>query len=153
MKLNYPSVFKFVDEQGVAFYGLLSKVDGAKLSFNFFNQQGVDQVRVIDQAWLGKYWQGGALVLWQAPKNNQNELVELVDQHSPAILLQWLEDHLSQTQQRPTRSVKKWDAVLENQLQQFQRQYGIMSGPKADVRTLMLLSNTVSQGLPVFELK
>ena len=153
LKLNYPSVFKFVDEQGVAFYGLLSKVDGAKLSFNFFNQQGVDQVRVIDQAWLGKYWQGGALVLWQAPKNNQNELVELVDQHSPAILLQWLEDHLSQTQQRPTRSVKKWDAVLENQLQQFQRQYGIMSGPKADVRTLMLLSNTVSQGLPVFELK
>ncbi|NQY35037.1 MAG: AAA family ATPase [Alteromonadaceae bacterium] len=153
LKLNYPGVFKFIDGQGVAFYGLLSKVDGAKLSFNFFNQQGVDQVRVIDQAWLDKYWQGGALVLWQAPKNNQNELVAVIDQKSSGILLQWLEDHLSQAQQRPTRSVKKWDAVLENQLQQYQRQYGMITSPKADLRTLMLLSNTVSQGLPVFELK
>jgi len=151
LKLNYPAVFKFIDNHGLAFYGLLSAVDGRELSFKFINKRGEEFIEVVDKAWLDDYWQGGALVFWQAPQNKLGKLVEVIDQQADNALLQWLENKLSAMQQRPSREIKQFDALLLNQLQQYQRHYGMINTSKADQRTLMLLSNTVSLGLPIFE--
>ena len=123
------------------------------LHFNFINELGENEIKIVDKKWLELYWQGGAVVFWQAPKNNQGQLVDVINKDSDVKLLQWLENKLSEIQQRPKREIAEFDALLINQLQQFQRQYGMISDTNAKQRTLMLLSNTVSQGLPIFEIQ
>ena len=162
VKLNYPAVFKFIDADGAAFYGTLlgSSSTGTSLtdtsstdtsstdSYRFqFDQQLVN----VDKAWFEQYWQGGALMFWQAPKLVSGETVFGINEQSPAILIQWLESKLSQQQQRPKRDVQTLDAVLKNQLQQYQRQLGLDSSAGANEQTMMFLANTVSQGLPIFK--
>ncbi|WDE12994.1 ExeA family protein [Thalassomonas haliotis] len=152
LKLNYPAVFKFIDENGVAFYGTLlgnsQAYPSAEQGYRFqFNQQEVS----VDKAWFERYWQGGAVVFWQAPKNALFEPVTGIDEQSPLELIQWLENKLSEKQQRPAREVQVMDAMLKNQLRQFQRQYGIDGSSGAREQTLMLLTNTVDQGQPIFK--
>ncbi|WP_348650696.1 AAA family ATPase [Thalassomonas sp. RHCl1] len=154
LKLNYPAVFKFIDTNGVAFYGTLlgisqsgASTDGERESYRFqFNHQQLE----IDKAWLDRYWQGGAVIFWQPPKNAFFEAVTSIGEQSPVELIQWLENKLSEKQQRPAREVQALDAMLKNQLRQFQRQYGIDSS-EAREQTLMLLTNTVDLGQPIFK--
>jgi len=149
MKLNYPAVFKFIDDSGSAFYGTLLGTsrsgDGESFRFQFNNQE-----LAVDKAWFDRYWQGGAVIFWQPPKDAFFEAVTAIDEQSPVELIQWLENKLSQQQQRPAREVQVMDAMLNNQLRQFQRQHGIDSGGGAREQTLMLLTNTVAQGQPIF---
>ncbi len=144
-KLGYPAIFKFFDGQGDAFYGVLTKLSANQLSFNF---GGTEQA--VDKTWLEQHWQGGAVVFWQSPQNSANEFTDKIDQQSAPELVQWLEEKLSLAQQRPMRTVSSFDLVLQNQLQQFQRQHALPAKEIADTRTLMLLANSVDQGLPIF---
>ncbi|WDE04242.1 AAA family ATPase [Thalassomonas viridans] len=152
LKLNYPAVFKFIDDSGSAFYGTLLGVsqsaNGEKESYRF---QFDRQEHRVDKAWFDSYWQGGAVVFWQPPKNAYFEPVTRIDEHSLSESVQWLENKLSQQQQRPAREVQGMDAMLKNQLRQFQRQHGIDSSGDAGEQTLMLLTNTVDQGQPIFK--
>ncbi|MEW6982405.1 ExeA family protein [Colwelliaceae bacterium 6471] len=144
LKLGYPSVFKFNDLQGEAFYGLLTSVNRDELTFNF-----AGEIQQVDARWLDKYWQGGALVFWQAPVM-QGQFFETIAADSDVVLLQWLEEKLSIRQNRPQRTVNRLDATLLNQLQQFQRLHGMSPAEVADRKALMMLANTVSQGLPIY---
>ena len=154
MKLGYPAVFKFIDPQGQAFYGTLdgftrttsNTSQTEQLSFSF-NQQRIQ----LEPGALEKYWQGGALVFWQAHRSKSNQAILQIDEDSELTSIQWLESKLSEQQQRPERSLRSLDAQLKNQLKQYQRQHGLTSDSGADSRTLMLLSNTVSQGQPIFK--
>ena len=145
VKLGYPAIFKFFDGNGEAFYGLLVATETEQFSF-----QLAEQTVTVDKNWLEQHWQGGALVFWQPPTNDKEEFVGIIDQHTSLSAVQWLEDKLSQAQHRPKRKVKHFDQLLQNQLQQFQRQHAIAAQPLADTRTLMILANSVAQGLPIF---
>lgn len=145
LTLKYPAVFKFVDESGSSFYAAFigkSNVDGAWL-FDFAGNE-----RVVDLAWLNQYWQGSAAILWQSPPDFEGE----IDQNSNAALIQWLENTLSFKQNRPARVVSKFDKLLSNQLMQFQRNHGLEANGAANEKTVLLLSNTIEAGLPVFSL-
>lgn len=145
LKLGYPAVFQFTDEKGNAFYGLLKAVNGAKLQFQF-NQSIED----VSATWLNKYWQGGALIFWQPPVDNQGDFVQVIDENSGIEQLQWLESRLSELQKRPKRQVQAFDAVLVNQLNQYQVNQGVAKAALVDERVLMMLANTVAEGLPIF---
>jgi general secretion pathway protein A len=159
LKLGYPAVFKFIDEQGLAFYGTLDGfnldnsgqtevTDFSKIEELTFNFNG--QIFAIEPSFLAKFWQGGALIFWQAPRSDSNIALDNIDINTDLSAIQWLETKLSEQQQRPQRSVRSLDNQLQNQLQQYQRQHGLVSSAGADQRTLMLLNNTVSQGQPIF---
>ncbi len=145
LKLNYPAVFKFFDQQGQPFYGLLTDVSANGLVFHF----GETNFQV-DKTWLENYWQGGAMVLWQAPLSENGDMLSKVDDTSSVSSIQWLEQQLSKQQKRPIRNVDDFDKRLLNQLQQFQRENSINPQTYADTVTLMKLTNTVAQGLPIF---
>ncbi|WP_440874459.1 ExeA family protein [Thalassotalea sp. PLHSN55] len=145
VKLGYPAVFKFFDQQGSAFYGTLTQSTASVFTFQFAEQE-----REVDKLWLEQHWQGGALVFWQAPKDEQQAFVNQIDEQSSVTNIQWLEQRLSLKQQRPSRTVDSYDALLVNQINQFQRQHGLPSTKMATTKTLMLLANDVSQGLPIY---
>ena len=48
--------------------------------------------------------------------------------------------------------VSKFDKLLSNQLMQFQRNHGLEANGAANEKTVLLLSNTIEAGLPVFSL-
>ena len=163
-KLNYPAVLKLYDQQGRAFYGnyqgqvgiprgasgeqvsLAQDNNILELADVNFGQMGYQ----LDYAWFNRYWRGAALVFWPAPKNNAGEFVEQIDQGSELALIQWLEQKLSEQQQRPARQISEFDPRLVNQLQQYQRERGLVLADYADTATLLSLANTVEQGFPVF---
>ncbi|WDE00223.1 ExeA family protein [Thalassomonas actiniarum] len=152
LKLNYPAVFKFIDVNGVAFYGtLLGSSQSNPLEKQAYRFQFNQQQQTVDKAWLERYWQGGAVVFWQPPKNAFFEPVTVINEQSSLASIQWLENKLSEKQQRPARDVQAMDAMLKNQLRQYQRQNGIDSSSGAREQTLMLLTNTVDQGQPIFK--
>ena len=148
LKLGYPAVLKLNDEQGGAFYGLLDGVEGDKLTFHFAEHR-----QLVDKEWLAKYWQGGALIFWQAPISSEGEFVDVIGSESDSEHLQWLESRLSEIQNRPQRRVQSLDATLINQLQQYQRSKGVSVQNSAGQQTLMMLANTVAEGLPIFTIK
>ena len=151
LKLNYPAVFKFIDANGSAFYGTLLHSSDASAGAGHFRFRFNAQEQSVDKAWLERYWQGGAVIFWQPPKSVQGGVVSIINEQSPLDVIQWLENKVSEYQQRPPREMYSFDAMLKNQLQQYQRQHGIDSSSGVNEQTLMLLTNTVAQGLPIFK--
>ena len=143
-QLGYPASMQFVDEYGAAFYGNFIGTNKGQIIVDFNGQQ-----EQLDNEWLATYWQGAALIFWQAPSIN-GEFIQSIDAGSELILIQWLEDQLANKQKRPARIVSSFDQLLSNQLQQFQQSQGIMVSSGANTQTVMLLANQASQGMPVF---
>jgi hypothetical protein len=100
------------------------------------------------------YWRGGALILWQPLKFNE-QWVTALSVDSDLLLWQWLEQRLSEKQLRPTRSLQKPDQLLLSHLQQFQRARGLLVSNDFTVnqQTLMVLANQSAQGFPRFNLQ
>jgi len=164
LRLNYPAILKLYDLQGQPFYATLVATNKTEtnadpentittVTLRLLNHQKNQQV-VVKTTWLDKYWRGGALLFWQAPKNKQGDMIDQIDESSDNSLWQWLETKLSEKQQRPARKVTVFDATLKNQLTQYQRKnaLSISSDEIVDKITLMNLANQVSQGLPIFNL-
>lgn len=150
--LQYPAVIKFVDNNGESFYGtLLGKREGGKKENNLILVDFAGTQRQIGRDFLEQYWQGGAVILWQAP----DKFVKQIDNDSDIALIQWLENKLSFKQQRPARVVSKFDTLLVNQLEQFQRKNLLSISPSenkfADEKTVMLLSNDIASGIPIYQ--
>jgi general secretion pathway protein A len=160
IKLQYPAILKLYDAQGQAFYVTLS-ADVSKITDNGsmviplrVYQQGQAVNKLVSVAWLEQYWHGGALVFWQAPKDHNGQLIAAFSSTVDATLWQWLETQLSAKQHRPTRQVVEFDALLANQLQQFQRSNGLIAEQhgigSVSQHTLMALANQTKQGMPLF---
>ncbi len=143
-RLGYPASMQFLDETGNAFYGNFVGVSDERIIIEFADGQ-----QVVDSQWLENYWQGAALVFWQAPHIN-GEFIEEITTDSELPVIQWLEAQLAFWQNRPVRTLSSFDQLLVNQLQQFQQSRGIMVSSVVNLPTLMQLANQASQGMPVF---
>ncbi len=148
-KLQYPAILKFYDEAGNPFYGNL-----IGLTHNGYSIEFAHLTVNLSPEWLVNYWRGGALILWQPLKYNE-QWVTALSVDSDLSLWQWLEQRLSEKQQRPTRSLQKPDQLLLSHLQQFQRARGLLVSNDFTVnqQTLMVLANQSSQGFPRFNLQ
>lgn len=149
LTLNYPALFKFYDAQGNEFFATLQgfeQNDGQlTLRFDFAGSEST-----VDKLWLDKHWRGTALIFWQPVKLSSGEVINSVSKDSSLDAIQWLENQLSNKQQRPARTLNDFDARLQNQLAQFQRAHSLAVQPQADQTTLMVLTNAVSEGMPIF---
>lgn len=131
--LAHPAVMKFFDERGEAFYGVLQEYRGGDVTVEF-NGKNIQP----SQAWFDKYWQGGAVILWQAPEGFEQAIDETSEQH----LIQWLENQLSYRQQRAARVVVGFDSQLVSALNNFQREQGLPVTDHANMKTVLLLSRS-----------
>lgn len=145
INLNYPAVFKFYDEQGLPFYGVLKYASTDKIIVSFNGRE-----RLLARKWFDEFWRGGALIFWQAPKSFGGDFLTAIDKQSDSEAIAWLEDRLSQKQNRPSRQITAFDALLINQLGQFQQAHRIPISESASKEVLMILANKVSSGLPIF---
>lgn len=151
-KLTYPAVLKLYNNQGQAFYGLLSGVEFNGNKVQKVQLQFAEQSIWLNNRELDDVWRGGAMIFWQAPAFlGQN--MRQINAQSELTAIQWLEQQLSDKQQRPTRTVTSFDPLLVNQLNQFQRQQGLAVNNFADTITLLALTNQVAQGLPIFAIQ
>ncbi|MEW6998891.1 ExeA family protein [Colwelliaceae bacterium BS250] len=129
--LDYPAIVRFIDGKGQYYFATYKgHVDG-----NIQLLLNGDPYQVSEQ-WFVNNWQGSAVILWRAPQG----FVETINEQSDPQLLLWLEQQLSQKQHRSTRNVISLDALLINQLQQYQQTHGLSVSTFADVKTVMMLS-------------
>lgn len=134
--LDYPAIVRFIDGKGQSYFATYKgHVDGnIQLLLNEKNYQ-------VSEQWFVNNWQGSAALLWRPPQG----FVDTINEHSEAQLLLWLEQQLSQKQHRSTREVITLDALLINQLQQYQQNKGLAINTFADIQTVMLLSKIESE--------
>jgi general secretion pathway protein A len=132
-RLGYVAVLKFVDDNGISFFGSLMPGSPEQYLVKFNGQD-----YQLDRQWFDRYWQGSAVILWQAPDGFEQQ----ISASSNPNVIQWLENQLSYHQQRPARVVNNFDAVLLNQLQQFQRQHALEVTETANITTVLLLSRS-----------
>ncbi|TLU67256.1 AAA family ATPase [Thalassotalea litorea] len=141
MAYSYPAVIELQDELGGQFYGVINAnaydnpqvlSDAAGITIHLAGVQ-----RQVSMDWLEQHYRGTALLLWQPPAG----FVERIDSDADVELLQWLEERLSQAQQRPARQVNTFDQRLLNQIQQFQRANGMAVLDFADLDTVIMLAN------------
>ncbi|WP_394176871.1 ExeA family protein [Thalassotalea litorea] len=141
MAFSYPAVIELQDELGERFYGVINANSDE-------NSQGLSEApgviinlaggqRKVSMDWLYQHYRGTALLLWQPPAG----FIERIDNDADIKLLQWLEDRLSQAQQRPARQVSTFDQRLLNQMQLFQQAKGIAILDYADLNTVIMLAN------------
>lgn len=145
INLNYPAVLKFYDEQGLPFYGVLKHASSEKIIVSFNGTE-----RLLSRTWFDEFWRGSALIFWQAPKSFGGDFLTVIDKQSDSEAISWLEERLSKKQQRPSRQITVFDALLINQLGQFQQAHRIPVSESASKEVLMILANNVSSGLPIF---
>nr|WP_235282208.1 AAA family ATPase [Thalassotalea sp. ND16A] len=133
--LGYPAVVQLLDSNNTPYYAtyLPSETEQVQLILNQTSH------------WLSKdYFQqiylGSAVVLWRSPE----EFIDVIDESSSAELVQWLENNLSKQQGRQTRAINRVDALLKNQVGQFQQRSGLVINQHADTETVMVLAKPVS---------
>ncbi|WNC73115.1 AAA family ATPase [Thalassotalea psychrophila] len=130
LTLGYPATLQLFDENGDAYYATVTQQQNDKVLLKFNKNS-----KWLSTAFIERHYQGSAVLLWRSPQG----FIDRIDESSEIHLVQWLEGKLSIQQQRPTRHIKQFDALLTNQLGQFQQTRGLAVNNLADTETVMAL--------------
>lgn len=131
LTLGYPATLQLFDENGDAYYATITQQQDDKVLLQFNKNS-----KWLHTTFVEQHFQGSAVLLWRSPAG----FIDLIDKNSKINLAQWLEDKLSIEQQRSTRKIKNFDALLSNQLGQFQQTRGLTVNNLADTETVMALA-------------
>ncbi|OUS32007.1 hypothetical protein A9Q98_02310 [Thalassotalea sp. 42_200_T64] len=133
--LGYPAVVQLLDSNNTPYYAtyLPSETEQVQLILNQTSHW-------LSKDYFQQIYRGSAVLLWRSPER----FIDVIDESSSAELVQWLENNLSEQQGRPARAVNQVDALLKNQVGQFQQRTGLTVNQHADTETVMVLAKPIS---------
>ncbi|PJG58079.1 AAA family ATPase [Aeromonas cavernicola] len=139
---QYPVQVSLTDETGGLYYATLVTLGPAKASLLIGEQSWQ-----VERQWLSDHWGGSYTLLWRMPKGN----LSLISSNASLAQLQWLDNALSRALQQPDRKIRRFDEILKNKLQQFQREQGLTPDGIAGSQTLLRLNALSGEPMPRLE--
>ncbi|RKF18440.1 AAA family ATPase [Alginatibacterium sediminis] len=132
-QLNYPAIVSLnIDDNAV--YALLRHVREGELEL-WFDQQRV----FVEETWFKRYWQGQMMTLWQQPSGFEG----LIKPGARGAIVFWLEQSLSQLQNRSPRALSYYDEQLEASVTQFQLQHQLKADGIVGEQTMIKLMQAI----------
>lgn len=111
---------------------------------------GEDTKKIFSRQQIESIWSGEYSIIWLPPKGFNKTLKK----GDSGMMVQWLEQqllHITQPELARNSIIPttiRFDAALEKQLQNFQKNYGLNADGIAGMRTVMLINQLVNSNIP-----
>lgn len=143
--LGYPAIVQLKDSNQQYYYATLMAEHNTQVQLVFNGHS-----HWLNKDYFEQHYQGSAAIIWRSPEG----FIDEISEQSDIELVQWLENNLSEQQQRSTRKLSEFDPLLANQLGQYQQQHGLKKTDVGDTETVMSFSkdvnfSTVNQSLSI----
>lgn len=137
--LNYPAVAHLRDDNGKAFFATVVSRNSQEILLQLSEKRFW-----VTRSWFNKHFTGYFEVMWKPLAG----IPTVISPKSSLSDLQWLDTGLASIDNKPSREVNGFDRKLRSNIENFQRQNGLIVDGMAGANTLQLLTLYLSQDGP-----